>query len=184
MSNSYDFYANQQCSETRYCVSQTAVQCVKVLPGLSLAPNGLTSALPGLLPAIPVLFAGTPRVIPGCPRVVAGTPRVFGSTPRVIAKRSQYCCLLSQTVCSYTPACWQCSQARCWCFQAYWGYSLACCQSSKAIHRLSISTLRFVVCVTNYALGCHWTVVVLVARLSELRGVPVGYCIGAINDGI
>ena len=57
ISSSYDFQAHQQCSQRRWCFSQTAVLWFEVLPDMS--------------PALPDL----PWALPGAPKVLSGAPR-------------------------------------------------------------------------------------------------------------
>jgi len=62
ISSSYDFQSNQQHSQRRWGVSQTALLSFEVLPDLSLA-------LPSLLPEL----RAVPRLVIGAPRLLAGT---------------------------------------------------------------------------------------------------------------
>ena len=65
----YDFQGHLQCSERRWCFSQTGLQWFDLLPGLLSACSSMSPVIPGaarLLVSAPRLVAGTPRCSPGC----------------------------------------------------------------------------------------------------------------------
>ena len=72
ISSSYDFQAYQQRSQSRYCLSQTALLCIEVLPAM-------LPALPGLSP-----------VLPDAPRLVVGGPRLVASSPSYSEGRQEF----------------------------------------------------------------------------------------------